>query len=254
MILVGRPAQVPASLADGAVVTAANCALRDASPQDAEEGKAKFRFLKSIYGPKATKRVFSVAQHSKCCFCEGVFDAHYAGDVEHYRPKKSIREGNVRTYPGYYWLAYDFSNLFFACADCNQYRKKDQFPLVNDGNRARSHHDNITLEDPLILCPGGPRDPRQHIRFYNDVPMGVTEAGKRTVTALRLDREPLNRLRRRLIIRLREHEDTVAHLAGDPRPEIIAKVARARQELQEAVLPSSEFSAVAQDFIAKWRP
>jgi hypothetical protein len=228
--------------------------LRDVSPVDAEAGKLSFDFKKSIYGPSPTKQAFASAQFSKCCFCEGLFDAFYRGDVEHYRPKGAVREGKVRSFPGYYWLAYEFSNLFFACADCNQYRKKDQFPLVTEGQRARSHHDDIAAEDPLILSPGGPRDPREHIRFYNDVPIGVTDAGKRTIVALRLDREPLNRLRRKLLVRLRDHQCTVRNLSEDARPEIVMKVALARLELAEAVRPDAEFSATAQDFLAGWRP
>ena len=254
MILVRRPAAIPKALARGAAVTQANCALRDGAPAQALAGKLIFNLTKSIYGTRAVKKAFADAQFEKCCFCEGVFNAHYVGDVEHYRPKGAIREANKLIYPGYYWLAFEFKNLFFACADCNQYRKRDQFPLVDERVRARSHHDNVALEDPLILDPSGPRDPRQHIRFFHDMPVGITDAGKRTIIALRLDREPLNKARRKLIRRLKDHVSTLRNLEHDPRPEIIDKVTLARLELAEAVQPQAEFSAAAQDFLAGWAP
>jgi xanthine dehydrogenase iron-sulfur cluster and FAD-binding subunit A len=82
----------------------------------------------------------------------------------------------------------------------------------------------------------------------------VTDAGRRTVEALKLDREPLNKLRRRLIRRLRDHQSTVRNLLGDERPEIVDKVTLARMELAEAVRPDAEFSAAAQDFLLGWTP
>ena len=254
MILVPRPVKVPPILQRGLVVTQANCQLRDATPVDAESGKLRFEIPRRIYGAKTVKAALCTAQFSKCCFCEGVFEAHYRGDVEHYRPKSSITVDGTRIYPGYYWLAFQLSNLFYACADCNQYRKRDLFPLTNEAKRARSHHDDLALEDPLILDPSGPRDPRLHIRFFHDAPVGVTEAGRRTIESLRLDREPLSKRRRQAIARLKDHLSTVRHLSEDPRPEIVDKVTIARLELAEAVRPDAEFSAMAADYIAGWTP
>ena len=77
------------------------------------------------------------------------------GDVEHYRPKGAIGSGKTKIRPGYYWLAYNWNNLYYACADCNQYRKRAAFPLVDETNRALDHHGAIGNEDPLILDPGG---------------------------------------------------------------------------------------------------
>jgi hypothetical protein len=241
-------------LAQGVALTETNCALRDTSPADALAGKLKFDIPRRIYGARSVKNALAIAQFSKCCFCEGIFDAHYRGDVEHYRPKNSVTVDGSRIYPGYYWLAFEPENLYYACADCNQYRKRDLFPLVDEGVRARSHHDQVANEDPLILDPSGPRNPRLHIRFYHDVPVGVTEAGRRTIESLRLDREPLNKRRRRLIARLKDHRSTVQHLADDPRPDIVDKVTMARLELAEAVRPDAEFSSAAIDYLADWFP
>lgn len=209
MILVPRPVRFPKSLAKGVAVTAANCALRDAAPGDYEAGIKKFNFRKGIYGTKGVKAALAMAQFGKCCFCEGDFSAHVAGDVEHFRPKGSVKSPTARLYPGYYWLAYEPTNLYFACPDCNEYRKGDWFPLLDESLRARSHHRSVATERNLILDPGGPTDPRDHIRFAGDFPVGLTIAGKETIRILKLDREPLNKRRRTLINRLRGDQETI---------------------------------------------
>jgi hypothetical protein len=227
--------------------------LRDAAVLDYETGTRRFSFVKSIYGGKVTKKQFAVAQYMKCCFCEAVFDANVAGDVEHYRPKKSVTTNAGAVYPGYYWLAYEFSNLFYSCPDCNQYKKKNWFPLGVEANRARSHHQNENFERPLLLSPGGPLNPRRHIRFDRDFPVGVTREGQTTIRILGLDREPLNRQRRKILARLEADRNVVKLLGADPRPEAQAEVDRANLALAEAVLPSAEFSAAAQDYLLGWR-
>src|ERR1700690_2130973 len=49
-------------------------------------------------------------------------------DVEHFRPKGSIR--NDQAHKGYWWLAYEVSNYLLGCTVCNRNRKKTSFPLL----------------------------------------------------------------------------------------------------------------------------
>ena len=254
MISVIRPLVVPPALAPGVGKTIQNCALRDASPNEYETGARKFKFLKSIYGPKSVKFVLAEAQYNKCCFCEGEFDAHVAGDVEHYRPKGSTQLSTGRQYPGYYWLAYTASNLYFACPDCNEYRKNDRFPLVDESVRARSHHQFLCDEQPLLLDPGGPQNPRDHIRFARDFPVGQSDMGRETIKVLKLDREPLNKRRRTLINRLHGDLEIISLWSHDQRADAVRRVEAARLALANAVLPTAEFSATAQDFLDNWTP
>lgn len=253
MILVGRPPKPPKPLARDVAITAANGLQRDTFIAAYQSGERKFDFIKSVYGSKATKNKFSRAQHAKCCFCEAIFDANVSGDVEHFRPKKAVMTTGGLIYPGYYWLAYNFENLFYCCPHCNQYKKKNWFPLEHEGDRARSHHQSYLVERPLLLDPAGPRDPRQHIRFDRDFPVGVTASGKKTVECLGLDRHALNRDRRKLLARLEADLNVVKLLAGDARPEAVTEFERAQRTLKDAVLPTAEFSAAAADFLQGWR-
>lgn len=254
MILVAKPGRVPAALAAGSAETVANSAKFDADSPAYRAGRAKFTFLSSIYGPSVVKTALKRAQHGKCCFCESVFEATYAGDVEHYRPKGAIGAGKLRIRPGYYWLAYSWDNLYYACADCNQYRKRAAFPLSDEAKRAFDHHGALAAEDPLILDPGGPRDPRDHIRFNKDVPIWTTEAGRTTIERIKLDREALCSSRRKHFRLLEALLKIIRLSRDDPRPAHIQAVREARSELAACMRPEAEFSAASQDFLAPLHP
>ncbi len=132
-------------------------------------GKRDFDFDesdKNIYGHKTVKETLIKAQHGKCFLCESVITHIDYGDVEHFRPKAAYcqTEENALCKPGYYWLVYDWDNLFLACKLCNQRYKKNLFPLANPANRAMSHHANIKQEKPLFINPAE-ENPEDFISF-----------------------------------------------------------------------------------------
>lgn len=88
--------------------------------------------------------------HRKCCFCERQRDMKRESDIEHYRPK-SLIEG-ADDHPGYWWLAYDWTNLLFSCKTCNQTYKKNFFPLLESSPRAYRPQD-VPLERPVLINP-----------------------------------------------------------------------------------------------------
>jgi hypothetical protein len=110
-------------------------------------GTRTFSFDPAIYGDVAVKAALVAAQHKKCCFCESIVGTD--GDVEHFRPKAACRQtsGDALTRPGYYWLAYDWSNLLLACGPCNQRHKGNLFPLADPSRRVTSHKDTHRLQD-----------------------------------------------------------------------------------------------------------
>ena len=92
-----------------------------------------------------------VQQKRKCCYCEAVRGRRREIDVEHYRPKAKIAEDH--THLGYWWLAYSWNNLLYACKYCNQEYKKNYFPLLPGGQRASAPDDNLVHEMPALLNP-----------------------------------------------------------------------------------------------------
>jgi len=249
MILVDKPGPAPAALAAGGQLTIANCAAYDNNVADYRSGRRKFEFKKTVYGPPAVKAALKRIQHHKCCFCEARFDANYKGDVEHFRPKGAVIVGRLRIRPGYYWLAYIWSNLYYACADCNQYRKRNFFPIRDETQRVLDHHGSTDQEDPLLLDPGGPENPRDHIRFKSDVPVWTSQRGEATIKTLKLDRDELNLSRRTHFETLDALRTIVTLLENDARPEAIAAVRAARKRLTAVARPQAVFSAASQDYL-----
>lgn len=161
---------------------------------EAEGGAQTFDFDSSIYGHKSVKVLLRQLQHGKCCFCEDHIAHVEHGDVEHFRPKGGfqIDEQQSLQTPGYYWLAYDFNNLFYCCQICNQVYKKNYFPLADESKRVRSHSQDFRLEDSLLIHPEFD-NPDEHLTFADEVikPLNGSQKGIATIKRVGLDRPEL---------------------------------------------------------------
>jgi hypothetical protein len=133
----------------------------------------------------------------KCAYCEVCVQDVAFGEVEHYRPKRHVEE--CPEHPGYYWMAYDLTNLLPSCQLCNGYQAKmNHFP-VHDKVWARCREE-MEHERPLLLNPYL-HNPREHLRFRplrespDRLPLsqveGRTEEGKTSVEVLKLNRPNL---------------------------------------------------------------
>lgn len=128
-------------------------------------------------------------QHNKCCYCEKREEQPKYRDVEHYRPKSR-----------YWWLAWTWENLLFACIDCNRDRKRDQFPVEPQSTSLTAEQAPPGDERPLVLDPSDPTiEPMNEIRFYREkihgkerwVPRGLSARGRATIDVCGLDRPNL---------------------------------------------------------------
>ncbi len=150
----------------------------------------------------------------KCAICE-----RKRGDeleVDHYRPKK---ERNFSTKPkynhtGYYWLAYEWSNLIPLCSKCNN-KKSNKFPLntnieshratdeKEEGKILSALYDPIFLQEkekPLLINPEIDIQPEVHVKYLpSGAIVGRTANGKETIHVLKLNRKTLLRERKEVI-------------------------------------------------------
>ncbi|MDW9593547.1 hypothetical protein GOA63_15165 [Sinorhizobium meliloti] len=153
----------------------------------------------------------------KCAYCETRISSNQPGDVEHFRPKGRVvgddfkpvlashpQRGKIN-HPGYFWLAYAWSNLLPSCIDCNRYRKHgleqpqgagkaDRFPVEGQHACVPAQLDQ---EVPLLIDPSKV-NPALHIEFHADGTVsGKTEQGRRTIDLFGLNlREGLKEARR----------------------------------------------------------
>jgi hypothetical protein len=111
MIRICKPTTAPAKLSKQGKTKAAEHAKEyNANQGDYQSGTKKFNFSDSIYNDPTVKAILIKAQHQKCCFCERLIGND--GDVEHFRPKSAYSQNRKLERPGYYWLAYDWDNLY----------------------------------------------------------------------------------------------------------------------------------------------
>lgn len=212
-----------------------------------------FEFESKIYGAVQVKDALIAMQHGKCAYCEGDFRAFSYGDTEHQRPKAYSQQnvGAPTIRPGYYWLAYDWSNLVLSCERCNRSRKRNLFPLGNPGARAMTP-EAVANEEPLLLDPTGEVDPRTQIRFENGVPTGLSEIGWTTIECLNLDRIELNGHRWRHLRHITALQKLVrAGLLPDAGAEAKADGADAAAELEVMVQANEPFSAMVLDALGR---
>lgn len=150
-----------------------------------------YKYSSELYGGAEVKDKLKSLQRDKCCFCEARVSHVSHGDVEHYRPKGGWiqKEKDKLTQPGYYWLAYDFSNLFLSCQICNQKYKKNYFPLADPKKRATTHSHKISDEKSLIIDPGK-EDPSKYLSFNKEVIIAINNNPKGIET---IKRTGLNR-------------------------------------------------------------
>ncbi|MDW3681610.1 hypothetical protein RA280_07585 [Cupriavidus sp. CV2] len=250
MIRITRPAAAPARLQLGvALVEAMDIAIAS-NPNVAGQESEPFDFDSKIYGHRTVKNALKAAQHDKCAYCEAIFSGNASGDVEHFRPKAFSQQskGSAKLYPGYYWLAYEWSNLLYTCELCNRPVKRNLFPLQAPNTRARRSADDLAAETPLLIDPAGPADPREHIRFRNNKPYGITEQGRETVTTMGLDRSQLDDARLRHI-RVVEYLRKIADLEAVD-PQVTEVIQEARTQLALLVKPEAPFSSMTQDLLS----
>jgi uncharacterized protein (TIGR02646 family) len=221
------------------------CDAYDADPDLYRAGK-RMAVRASIYTSDAVKAELEACHRGKCCYCETVIPKPYAhSHVEHWRPKLSSRQGREEEsiWPGYYWLAYSWDNLLLSCAFCNSSKKSDLFPLDDPAARARHHGMRIEDERPSILKPDGDNDPRIHITFHMEVPVGVTPLGRKTIEVLGLD-SPAHEPRLTHLAKIRQAREMSIDLMGSVDPTARLHAERLRGFVEEAVRPEKAYSAM----------
>lgn len=212
----------------------------------------------------AARSTLREVQFEKCCYCEWREQAEY-NDVEHYRPKSEARRGPAFTdTTGYWWLAWSWENLLFACSRCNRSGKNAEFPLEPGSVPLVPDEMPPGRERPLLLDPAGPTWPMEHIRFapiqlqgsrerWRPFAVSNSRRGLETIRILSLDRDTLI-------------EDYTKHVERHVRPRCrrleqlaaSADARAAREEWQETarslLAPWEQFVALSHDALLQLLP
>ncbi|PWK27136.1 uncharacterized protein (TIGR02646 family) [Arcicella aurantiaca] len=175
--------------------------------------KNKHKFNGSVYR-KTTIEALEALYNHKCAYCETDTSAGAPLQVEHFRPKAKV--DNIEEDPehyGYYWLAYEWSNLTLGCSKCNN-AKKNHFPIT--GNRLSEpisfdanglptdkylqlNSETLLAEKPVLLNPEIDEVEKHFYFLPNGEIKGLSDRGQQTIEILKLNRNRLIFWRKKLV-------------------------------------------------------
>jgi len=246
MIHIQRTYPAPATLTSDRAKKA-----RDELEQLVQAGQTQLTINPSIYKATDVKQVLIDMQDKKCCFCESKITHIAYGDVEHFRPKKAVREDDGRLKrPGYYWLAYTWENLLLSCEICNRRHKRNKFPIA--GKRAK-RKETLDQERPLFIDPAGPDDPEALITFTDlgrAVAVDGDKRGETTIKELDLNRDDLEERRQE---RLLDFRAILILKQSAERWQDEDDLAYATQQLERHTRADAEYAGLARSFLKRQR-
>lgn len=218
MIRVTRPAAAPTSLAGGAAANQlAEAELYYNAWVSGMPAYGEFTAYSGNDVIDALRKMF----HGKCAYCERSIEKG-TREVEHYRPKGGVGDP---AHPGYWWLAFNWTNLLPTCGPCNKGLKqhlvtidmtiddveklqaKPASQLMGKANhfpvgaaRLTAKSDDHAAEEPRLLDPTR-CDPGDYLRWSHAsdfsivVPRadagGPSVEGEETIRCLALNRAGL---------------------------------------------------------------
>jgi uncharacterized protein (TIGR02646 family) len=251
VIRVQKSPTIPEPLSTkGKKARTAHCTAYSRHSEAFHSGEKTFKFDRNIYTHSKVKAQLIIDQHGKCCYCERRIGNK--GDIEHFRPKGAVQQspGKPLIKPGYYWLAYDWNNLYLSCSVCNQHHKQNQFPLEDPETRALNHKGKIEKESRLIIDPSQD-SPEDHIGFRGAAVYEITPTGKATISVLQLNHVILEDDRLNYLKHLKICYKILKSSRKDTE-NLVAQglIVDAAQLLEEAVQPGAKYSAAARSAIA----
>ena len=193
--------------------------------------------------------------HKKCWFSEAK-DCFSHWHVEHFRPKKSVKDEDGTVHEGYWWLAFDWTN-FRIIGSVGNPTKGTFFPLRPGCKRAEPLGD-LRYEDPMLLDPTDPADPNLlSFNILGDAVVAphVKNAWEQkrveySISLCSLGFAPLVDKRRTVWHecwnRIEKYRDELARYQADQTNDIARQEYKnAAEEVRKMLEPNKELSAVA---------
>lgn len=152
-----------------------------------ERKQQRFDFHKHLsWLRKIVREPLNELFHHKCAFCESSIGATSDMDLEMFRPKGgSIGIDGKRDPNHYWWLFFDWNNLYASCPACNR-TKGARFPVYQNQRASLEANWEQLREEPALLLDPCIDNPEDHFIFYDDG----------TVAAVHVDDLPQDELER----------------------------------------------------------
>ncbi|PMM08720.1 hypothetical protein BCT62_15105 [Vibrio splendidus] len=168
----------------------------------------------SIWSQLST--VLSSLSYGKCWYCESS-ELRSDNPIDHFRPKGKVAE--CLEHPGYWWLAFEWSNYRYACTYCNSRRvdvdtaggKQDHFPVFTPPDWNRCEDDN-NVEKPKLLDPTDADDYKllafnqngEACPNTNDEQSEEYQKAEESIEKYHLNHEPTRKARKAIMQKIRQ--------------------------------------------------
>ncbi len=179
-----------------------------------ERKQKKFDFSLKFADPEVRESL-RMLFYDKCAYCEMPISFEIGGAyLDRFRPYSNAIGQTGEVDPDHYWwLAFEWENMFSCCAQCNR-AKGSRFPIAGGRATPNTYSDMLEDEHPLLLNPCVDF-PSEHLIFSKDgLVSGRTMKGKITIEIFALNRPELVRLREQESIKfLAEYQDKINSLS-----------------------------------------
>lgn len=193
--------------------------------------------------------------NGKCAYCESFIPLELTrSEYDHFRPKSGAR-GLEKEFSNdhYWWLTYEWDNLYYSCANCNQY-KSTWFPV--EGNRVpigTPHRIIINTEKSLLIDPCYDK-PEDHLTYNEQGEISfLTAKGQTTIEILKLNRAELVLSRKKTIADLQVKWTLVTTTFNRKRPnkEILKEIHQEWESLFTQPSPKA-YLGLQRFMLSKW--
>lgn len=215
-------------------------AAREAARAFFEQPEGKRRQLQHTFDPQVYRadevmELLFALFLSKCAFCESAVGALAPAEVVHLRPVSNALDLGGNAAPDHYWwLAYDWRNLYLSCTTCARVRGT-RFPVHAERARPGATGTELDREESLLLDPC--RDQPEGLLLY--LPDGTVvsdgERGRVTCDMFDLNRTALVEARRATLARLPD------------------ELAAAGEDIEPLLDPAREFAGMRRQRIVELR-
>jgi uncharacterized protein (TIGR02646 family) len=191
--------KAPAELAGDDVRTAYEPVKAHFEAEERSSRQRVFRFEEEYFDAEGVRKALRELFAGKCAFCESPIEPASAGVTHHFRPtQEAVDADGAVSRPHYWWLAYEWENLYLACQACAT-AAGASFPVARERAPVGARGEELRGEGPQLLDPCAD-EPSEHLQFADDgsvVPL--TDRGRHTIKTYALNRRELREARRAAI-------------------------------------------------------
>jgi predicted ATPase len=248
---------------------------------DTKQKPTTYTFNAAVYEHPVVVAALYELFHGKCAFCEsfvqiddprfqplGDFFSQFLSqassqfDVEHFQPKTRLFEmhhfrpkmmamdlqGAIST-NHYWWLAYEWPNLYLACAPCSGL-KGTRFPIQAPSRATPESPLKALVDEKALLLDPCSDQPEEQLVFLTDGQVASeTQQGVTTIEVYGLNRAQLLTNRKDMYHKLSAEFAATIKLLGK---EGIRENNELREALDSNLSPAKPYTALRRQFIKQW--